>query len=274
MRLAQILHLLKHEPLLCGNDYRFTLLDLFHEHATLDEKEFRHRRTGKATSGSELEVDQMEVSGSLAIIPIGGPIGQGLGEFEKGAGAVDVDDVAAELMEAESMDEVANIVLDFDSPGGMVQGTPELAQRIAAVEKPVYAWSRGTMCSAAYWLAAATRGIFTTPTAVVGNIGVSMVLQDLSKAAELAGVRVRVFSSGPYKGMGTPGTSLTQEQEVFLRQRVMQLAEDFYQHITTERPSIQPEHMQGQFYSGAEAVRLGFVDEVFNSFDDLRQYLE
>jgi ClpP class serine protease len=64
--------------------------------------------------------EDYQVINGVAIIPIGGPIGQGLGEFEKGAGAVDVDDVRAELDEAEEDEEVHTILLNFDTPGGMV----------------------------------------------------------------------------------------------------------------------------------------------------------
>jgi len=273
MRLAQIHHLLRNEPLLCDSAYRITLLEMFQQHAEMERDEYLHLRTGKARSGSELDVQQMEVEDGVAIIPVGGPLGQNLGEFEKGAGAVDFDDIRSELQEAEADEEVGSIVLNFDSPGGMVSGTPETAAAILDVDKPIYAWTRGTMASAAYWLAAATDGIFATPSAVVGNIGVSMVFHDLSKLAELSGVKVKVFSSGPYKGMGTPGTSLTQEQELFLRARVMQIAEEFYHHVQDRRPAIKDEDMQGQFYSGNDAIVRGFVDDLMPDLDTLTRFL-
>ena len=53
MRLAQILTTLQSEPLLCDNNYRSALLELFLQHAALDRAEFQHKRTGMARSGSE-----------------------------------------------------------------------------------------------------------------------------------------------------------------------------------------------------------------------------
>ena len=75
MNLAQILNLLRNEPLLCDNNYRATLLELFDQHAALDRAEFKHKRTGMRASGSELEVDEAEVHDGVAIIPVGGPLG-------------------------------------------------------------------------------------------------------------------------------------------------------------------------------------------------------
>ena len=273
MKLAQIRSILQTEPLFCRSGYREILWEMITQHATLSASEFKHARTGKARSGEDNEVEQMEVVDGIARIPVGGPIGQKLGEFEKGAGAVDVDDVAAELDQAEDDEEVSAILLDFDSPGGMVSGTPELGTRIMAVEKPIYAWSRGQMCSAAYWLACCANGVFCTPTATIGSIGVCMSFMDLSKMADMAGIKVKVFGSGAYKGMGSPGTSLTAHQEIHLQARVMQLADLFYNHVRQQRGVVKDEDMQGQTFSGQDAMDKGFVDGVYNKMEDLEEYL-
>ena len=273
MKLIQIRSILTNEPLFSKGGYRETLLEMLDSHASMTKEDYKHSRTGRAKSGEDLEVEQMEVEDGIATIPIGGPIGQGLGEFEKGAGAVDVDDVRAELDEAEEDDEVKTIILNFDSPGGMVQGTPELGQRILEVEKPVYAWSRGQMCSAAYWLGCCTNGVFCTPTASIGSIGVCMSFMDLSRMADMAGIKVKIFGSGTYKGMGTPGTSLTAQQEVFLQNRMMQLAETFYNHVREQRGAIADGDMQGQCFQGQEAVDKGFVDGLMNNKGELEAFL-
>lgn len=274
MRLAQILSTLKSEPLFCAYGYRQTLLDIFEQHANLNHEDYRMQRTGKASSGSDLEVEQMEKRGSVAIIPVGGPIGQGLGEFEKGAGAVDVDDIRDELMDADSDDEVENIILNFDTPGGMVTGTPELGEFIKdRIEKPVYAFTRGQMCSAGYWLAAACDGIFATKSADIGCIGVCMSFLDLSKMAEMKGIKVKVFGSGDYKGMGTPGTSLTPKQEILLQDRVQKLADIFYNHVRSERGQIADADMQGQTFKGQEALEKGFIDDLMPDLETLVNFL-
>ncbi len=273
MKLAKILSVLKDEPLFCASGYRHTLLDIFQQHAELSRIEFQAARTGKARSGSDLEVEQMEKRGNVAIIPVGGPIGMGFGEFEKGAGAVDVDDIKSELTEADQDDAIENIILNFDTPGGMVTGTPECGDFIASVEKPVYAFTRGQMCSAGYWLAASCDGIFATKSADIGCIGVCTSFYDLTKMADMEGIKVKVFGSGDYKGMGTPGTALTPKQEILIQQRIMSLADMFYSHVRSSRGQIADGDMQGQTFKAQEALAKGFIDDIMPDMDRLISFL-
>ncbi len=269
MKLAKILTLLQTEPVLCDNAYRMALLELFQQHQELERAEFKNKRTGKAGSGSDLDVEQSEVRDGIAIIPVGGPMAIGLGEFEKGAGAVDMDDIGKELDEAEESDEVKAIVLNFDSPGGTVNGTFELCDKILAVEKPIYAFTRGVMASGAYACACACDGIFATKTATVGNIGVFTVFHDLSAMANAAGIAVKVFSSGAIKGAGVPGTSLSLEQQVFMQTRVMNLAKMFQDHVRATRGGISDADMNGAYFSGSQAGERGFIDAEVRDLDEL-----
>lgn len=273
MKLAQIYNILKNDALLCDNDYRITLLEMFQEHAELERAEYKHKRTGKARSGSDLDVDEAEVRDGVAIIPVGGPMAINLGEFEKGAGAVDMDDISAELDEAEQNDDVHSIILNFDSPGGTVNGTWELCDKIMGLEKPIYSFSRGLMCSGAYALACATDGIFVTKTARVGNIGVYCVHHDLTQMAAQKGISVKVFSSGPLKGAGVPGTSLSLQQQNFKQQEVMGMAKTFFDHVRSRRGGIKDEDMGGQWYSGEDAGAKGFIDAQVADIRELEAYL-
>jgi hypothetical protein len=97
MNLAKILTVLQSAPFLCANDDRSALLELFQQHSTLSANDFRMAREGKGRSGEEVSVEQSTIEEGICIIPVGGPIGAKLGSFEKGAGAVDVDDIAAEI---------------------------------------------------------------------------------------------------------------------------------------------------------------------------------
>lgn len=276
MNLTKIYHTLRHEPLFCDNDYRTTLLELLQDHAEMPRAEFRAKREGKARSGQELDVEDMRIEDGFAIIPIGGPIGINLGSFEKGAGAVDVDDIRNELEEAADDNDVDDIILNFDTPGGMVTGTPEVARLIAEIDenvKPVWAWSRGSCCSGGYYLASSCRGIFGTPTSQWGNIGVYTTFMDMSQMAQRLGIAVKVISSGAIKGYGQPGTSLTAEQEMFMKEQINFTAQEFFKHIRAQRGQISDADMQGQWYRGKMAVDKGFIDAELNSFQELKQLL-
>ena len=262
MKYHQILSILREQPLLITPEAHASLLALFDEHRTLSAAEFNAKREGTGACGETIELEQMLIEDGIAQTPIGGPIGRGLGSFEKGAGAVDVADIEDDLNVAEEDEECRVILLNFDSPGGMVSGTPELADRIAAVQKPIYSFTPGLMCSAAYWLAAASDGIFATKSANIGSIGVYMPFADYTEMAKQKGIKIRVFSSGKYKGMGVPGTSLTKDQETLLQEEVMKIAGMFYEHVQANRPDVPDDAMQGQAFMGAEALEMGLIDNL------------
>lgn len=269
MKYHQIIAALTEEPLLITPAAHSSLLKLFEEHRVLPAAEFQAKREGVDYCGEAVELEQMEIIDGIAHIPIGGPIGKGLGKFEKGAGAVDVDDIEDDLDNAEEDGMVRGIILDFDSPGGMVSGVPELADRIAAVEKPIYCFSSGMICSAAYWLGCSADALFVTKSADIGAIGVYAPMADTSEAWKARGVKIEVFSSGKYKGLGVPGTSLTKDHREFMQARVMEIAQMFYDHVRENRPDSQLEDMQGQLFKGQAAQSRGLVDEVVRSKDDV-----
>ena len=121
--------------------------------------------------------------------------------------ATDMEDVAAALEAARDRADVQAVFLDVDSPGGTVNGTPELAALVADVSKAkyTYAFTDGQMCSAAYWIASQADAIFATPSARVGSIGVLMPMLDETKAFEQAGLKVELFAAGKFKSIGVAG---------------------------------------------------------------------
>lgn len=66
------------------------------------------------------------------------------------------------------------VIMDFDTPGGMVNGVSELGDYIleAKKKKPIYAHVSNMAASAGYWLASKCTKIQMAKTAVVGSIGV------------------------------------------------------------------------------------------------------
>jgi signal peptide peptidase SppA len=263
MRYAEILRTLTEEPLLITPAAHASLLQLFHEHRTLEAVEFRAKREGLDFCGNEVELAQMEVIDGVAVIPIGGPVGVGFGKFEKGAGAVDLGDVAAELALANKDPEVSRILLDIDSPGGMVSGTPELADKVMASKKPVYAFTGGTMASAAYWIGSAAERILATKSADVGSIGVYTMFLDTTKLMDERGLKVDVISSGDYKGMGVPGTALSAQHRAFLQERVDGIAAMFQEHVSEMRDGmVDLEDMRGQVFLAGAARSKNLIDEL------------
>jgi len=225
-------------------------------------------REGVGACGEDVELEQMEIRDGVAYIPVGGVMARKLGAMEKGAGAVDYCDIAEELCIAEEDDSVLAIVLDMDTPGGTVNGCPELADVIANCTKPVVAYSAGMIASAGYWLAAACDKIVLSRSAEAGSIGVYCAHMDLTEYYYKLGVKVNLFASGANKGAGFPGVPLTDDQRTTIRDDVMRMASEFKAHVTTNRPDVPEAAMDGRMFGATQALEIGLIDDVCSCVED------
>jgi ClpP class serine protease len=275
MKFPKLLETLTRSPLLMTPGAVESILTLFENHATMSREDFQAAREGKDVCGGKVDLEQMSIEDGIAMIPVKGPLGVGLDSFEKGAGCTDYADIIRDIAEANDNPKVENIVGIFDTPGGTWGGLLECAQAISDSEKPFYVFvpPGGSVASAGMFLAACAAGRFLSPSAQAGSIGVYCAYMDTSARAEAMGVKVKVFTSGKFKGQGIPGTSLSAEQEEHLQDHVMELAQEFYDHMRANLGDIPDDAMQGQMFRAQQAVQLGFADDVVSSFDQLKSYL-
>ncbi|MGN0890042.1 MAG: S49 family peptidase, partial [Candidatus Spyradenecus sp.] len=156
------------------------------------------------------------------------------------------------------------VTLDIDSPGGAVDGVPELADYIAravASGHTIEAVTRGTCCSAAYWIAAPCSRILATRGATIGNVGCYAAFPCFAGLNEQAGISVTLFSSGELKAAGHPDIPLTEKQAAFLASHVQSIADMFFADVRAARPNIDEEALtSGAYYLAATAHALGFID--------------
>lgn len=224
-------------------------------------------------AGDGLELDDlfeapdadMTIVDGVATIPVKGVISKDISKMERMSGAVDVRDVSALLDAAANDPTVSAVVLDVDSPGGTVQGVPELAARVAEVNKskPIIAYTDGLMASAAYWISAGASAIYASESATIGSIGVYLALMDSSRAHELHGYKVELIKSegSPLKAAGMPGTSLSDEQRADLQASVDYLYGQFSGFVKANRKTPD-ESMRGQTFFGSQSIGAGLVDSV------------
>lgn len=179
------------------------------------------------------------------------------------------------LRDAMAEDAVDAILLRVDSPGGHVAGTMELADDVAAAasRKEVHAFGEDLMASAAYWAVSRASRITANALAEVGSIGVYGVLVDESQAAEMAGVKVHVVSSGPMKGAGHPGTEVTPEVLADVQTFVDAVSAEFFGAVRKGRKlsaGALAKVATGGTWIAPEAVGLGLLDAVGTWEDALR----
>jgi len=172
--------------------------------------------------------------------------------------------------------EVKVILLHIDSPGGTVAGTAELAAdvRTANAAKPVYAYIEDLGASAAYWVAAQAGRVSANVMGQIGSIGVLAILEDSSGMAEKEGIKVHVITSknaDGIKGLGVPGTPVTEDQLAYVQEEVDAMNEHFLQAIKAGRGlslAAVRKLADGRLHQADEARELELIDAV-ESEDEL-----
>lgn len=216
----------------------------------------------------------LTVKDGIGTLAIEGPIVRKPDLFARVVfGASDSEEIGAALREAAGRSDIHAVLLDIDSPGGTVAGTPELAAAVASLneQKPVYAFSSGLMCSAAYWIASQARAIHATPSARVGSIGVVQAIVDDSARLHAAGIKVEVFAVGKYKSIGAPGTPLTEDQRELIRGNLAETAREFHAAVLARGRAIPPEAMEGQTFTGRQAEQNNLASVVPDRAEALRR---
>lgn len=209
-----------------------------------------------------------QTDSGVAVIRLEGQITKGLSKFG-GTSAV----LTRRALRAAVADEtVSRILLAIDSPGGQVDGIQDLADEVQRARQSliVDAYIEDLGASAAYWIASQARRITANATAFVGSIGAFAVLQDLSGLAAREGIQVRVVSTGPYKGLGAPGTPVTQELVDEVQQQVDQIGSFFFTAVQQGR-GLSAARLAavttGQLWIAASALQRGLLDGI-GTFDD------
>jgi len=215
----------------------------------------------------------MEMIDGVARIPVHGVLIKGAGMLDKMCGACSHEDVYEDLQTA--MEKKARaVVLDFNSPGGQVLGTPELARHVAEVAKviPVYGYTETMRCSCAEYIAAGCTGLFATESSYVGSIGVIWETRNVARALEAAGIDYHVFTSGKFKALGHPALPMSKEHEEFLQANVDAIGAEFRGWMTQFR-KIGRKDMEGQVIRGNEAASKGLIDATVKNFDEVLEFI-
>jgi len=198
--------------------------------------------------------------GSVAVVPVTGPIFRRANMLTEISGATSVEILARDINTALADPNVRAVVLDVDSPGGEVTGIHELADMLYAARggKPIVAYAGGSCASAAYWLASACEQLVVDATAQVGSIGV--VASVPNPAADSAGKLEFVSSQSP----GKHPDLRTDEGRAILQSKVDTLAGIFVDDVARNRhcaaAKVLSDFGRGGELFGAAAVAAGMAD--------------
>jgi signal peptide peptidase SppA len=218
--------------------------------------------------------------GSVAVIPVFGVISQRASMFDETStpGGTSVDECRMALREALADPTVAAVVLDFDSPGGSVDGLTEFCSELRAASagaKPVVAQVDMLCASAAYWLAAQCSEIVCSPSGEVGSVGIYSAHQDTSAAEAMDGVKTTLVSAGPYKTEGNPHEPLTDAARSQIQSHVDTFYAMFLNDVAKGR-GVSPDAVasgygEGRTLLAGKAKAAGMVDRIGSLEDTVRR---
>lgn len=213
-------------------------------------------------------------SGGLAFIPMRGVLVHRNGD--PWAGTRGYDDIRREFDAAVADPDVAGIVFDIHSGGGMVYGNFELAKHIreSREKKPSLAVVNAGAMSGAYSLGSAATRMVTTQSGDTGSIGVVTMHVDMSKALEKYGVTISMIHAGEHKVDGHPFAPLPDGVRSDMQARLDSMWSSFIGVVAENRGMSEAavRDTQARVYQANDAVRIGLVDAVMSPQDAIASF--
>lgn len=227
----------------------------------------------RLSAASQVNGPRDQASGSrqanVAVIPIYGVISPRSGLMSGGSsGGTSVEDIRADFRAAMADDSIDALTFDVDSPGGVVDGLPELFSEMfeARGQKPMTAVANTQMASGALWLASAADRIVASPSATVGSIGVIGVHKDKSAQYASQGIKTTIIRTAKFKGEGSDSEPLSDEA-VAAMQADAQFYDDMFVNDVAKARGVTTEYVRSAFGQGrtlvsAKALSAGLIDGV------------
>ncbi len=201
--------------------------------------------------------------GRIAVVYAEGEIVDGEGE----AGQVGGVNYARELRQLRQDPDISAIVLRVNSPGGSASASEAIQRelRLAGEVKPVVVSMGSYAASGGYWISTYSDRIFAEPATITGSIGVYGILFDVKKLANNLGVTFDSVKTGQFADTLTISRPKTEAELAMIQRAVDWIYDEFVGKVAVSRKlerKFVEEIAQGRVWSGAEARKLGLVDEM------------
>ncbi|MGN0190927.1 MAG: signal peptide peptidase SppA [Candidatus Cryptobacteroides sp.] len=200
----------------------------------------------------------------IAIIYADGEIVDGDDDIQNVAG-----DTFAELIaDVRANDMVKSVVLRVNSPGGSVLASDKIRKELQLLResKPVIASYGNYAASGGYWISAESDYIFSDATTLTGSIGVFSLIPEFGKTVKnLAHINVTNVNSNRHSDMYSAMRPLDAAETDFVQQSVEHIYDEFTSIVADGRDlrkSYVDSIAQGRVWAGADAIKIGLVDEI------------
>lgn len=203
-------------------------------------------------------------SNGVAIIPVHGVL---VNRFSHSWGYVTGYNFIRNQYEAALKDEdVRAIVLDCNSPGGMVAGCFETASLIYKNRdtKPTLSVVDSSSYSACYAIASSAGKMMVVPSAGVGSIGVVATHVNIGPMLEKMGIEVSFIHAGKHKVDGNPYQALPDDVKKAIQASIDKGYDTFVKTVARNRnlSAGSVRSTEANIYDADEALALGLIDAI------------
>ena len=214
-----------------------------------------------------------QVTNGIAVLPVSGTLVSKTRALQPYSGMTGYNGIIARLQQAISDPGVDGILLDMDTPGGMVAGAFDCADIIARMRdiKPIWALANDMNYSAGQLIASAASRRLVTQTARTGSIGAMMAHSNYGAALKTSGVEVTLIYSGEHKVDGNPYEKLPKEVRADFQARIDATRQMFAEKVAGYTGmSVQAVlDTEAAVFSGQESVDNGLAEQLVNNMDAL-----
>ncbi|MEO2032813.1 MAG: signal peptide peptidase SppA [Planctomycetaceae bacterium] len=175
-----------------------------------------------------------------------------------------------QIRDAVKDDTVKGVLLEIDSPGGLVADSHQLYHELQKLraEKPIYVAMKRMAASGGYYIAMGAgpdARVFAEPTTWTGSIGVILPRYNASELASKIGVKTEPFVTGPLKGSLSPFRDLRDDEVQVWEAIVDDSFQRFISVIADNRDNLDSDAVRalatGQVYTSNQALENGLIDQ-------------
>jgi protease-4 len=229
-----------------------------------DEKTHSYHGINYLNYLEAIETSHRKSDNVVAVVVAKGAIYNG----SRPPGSIGGDSTAELIRRARNSAEVKALVLRIDSPGGSSFASEIIRREVELTRdsgKPVVVSMGSVAASGGYWIAMSADQIWASATTITGSIGIYAMAPTFQRTLARLGIHNDGVGTGPFAGTLRPERGLPDEAVEALQSSIEAGYEEFIVRVAEERGMTVEQVDQvagGRVWSGAEARRLGLVDEL------------
>ena len=184
----------------------------------------------------------------------------------------------AELIRKERKDStVKAIVFRVNSPGGSAMMSDLIWREIKLTTevKPVVVSMGNYAASGGYYISAPATKIFAEPVTITGSIGVFGMMPQAKELIEnKLLLNFETVSTNKHSDMGSVVRPVTEEEKEYMQKGIEKVYSEFVNKVADGRRMTfegVDEIAQGRVWSGADAIKIGLVDELGGLTDAINE---